>query len=485
MSTVIYLANQQLQVVIGNAKERKITIEKCYEATAPEGSIINGMIMDSELFIEFMKDFWSQNKLPKKDVILVIDSRRFVGKIIEMPELSVKKANAYIAREFSDSNRNENCLYSFLPLGKGEGKKRRVYAESVEPDFIKDYLDIFSEIGITIKSILSGESSLIGLTSMTIGKQFQTFLMVIADTNILTTVLWINGSFNYFNSTRCFHEKGSVEYAEDIARCVSQTRQFMQAQQIEQTLEQIVIAGIAWDELPLCQKTVAQMGIDTAVSIFDTKLLTVSINADIQKHLKPISGLIVKGNSINFLHRYKENKNAGDKKKKELGVNLLPVFLAAVCMILLFLSCFTVKTLKQTKLDEMNDYNTRPDVIMSVTEYDMLLLRNQYLSSQNKAISDMQNNIQTYPVGNSRVMEQIMLCAKDLASVSFSSFQAEQGTLHMTASSKSVEEINCFIKKLCEQDIFYEVDYSGYTLNEQNACWDIHVTCTLAESAGR
>ena len=46
MSTVIYLANQQIQVITGTPGNRKISVADCYTEDAPDGSIINGMIMD-------------------------------------------------------------------------------------------------------------------------------------------------------------------------------------------------------------------------------------------------------------------------------------------------------------------------------------------------------------------------------------------------------------------------------------------------------
>ena len=47
MSTVIYLANQQIQVITGTPGNRKISVADCYTEDAPDGCIINGMIMDA------------------------------------------------------------------------------------------------------------------------------------------------------------------------------------------------------------------------------------------------------------------------------------------------------------------------------------------------------------------------------------------------------------------------------------------------------
>ena len=85
MSTVIYLANQQIQVITGTPGNRKISVADCYTEDAPDGSIINGMIMDADAFVSFMQNFWTTHNLPTKDVILVINSTKFIGKNIEMP----------------------------------------------------------------------------------------------------------------------------------------------------------------------------------------------------------------------------------------------------------------------------------------------------------------------------------------------------------------------------------------------------------------
>ncbi len=485
MSTVVYLANQQIQVVIGKPGEHRISVEHSYEAEAPEGSIINGMIMDTDLFVDFMKGFWATYKLPTKDVVLVVNSSKFVGKIIEMPELNMKKTYDFIIREFADVNRSENCLYSCLPLGTGEGKTKRVYAESVDADFIKDYIDIFREIGISLKSILSGESSLIGLTAMTAGKVYRTFALIIADSSILTTILWINGSFYYFNSMRCFHERETEDYAGDVARSVSQIVQFMQAHQIEQKMESIVIAGIEQSNLPMYQRAVEQMGILTPVQIYEAMTLATSQEVDVQKCLRAASGLVVNGKYMNFLKQYAGAHKKKNEKEKKLGINVVPIIITAIVMAVLIGSAVTVMLLRKMKLDDLKEYNSNPQIVMSVAEYDMLIGRNNYLYAQYAAIADVEENIHTYPVCDSNIISKIEACAKGYATVTFDSFDAEEGTIQMTASSDSVDNINLFIKQLNEQDIFNNVDYTGYAFNDTTANWDIHVTCTLAESAGR
>lgn len=485
MSTVIYLANQQVEVVMGTPGEHRISVERSFSAEAPEGSIINGIVMDTELFVEFMKEFWTKNNLPQKDVILVVNSSKFTGKIIEMPELNMKKSYEFIAREFADVNRSENYLYSYLPLGTGNGKTKRIYSESIEPDFVRDYIEIFREIGITLKSILSGESSLIRLTDMTTGRAYKNFVHIIADSSILTTILWINGSFYYFNSMRCFHERETEDYAGDVARSASQIVQFMQAHQIEEKLESIVIAGIEQNNLPMYKKAVEQMGILTSVQLFEATTLVPSQQVDIQKCLRATSGLVNNGKYLNFQKQYANHSNKKKKNTKTFEINYTPIIMALLVMIVLIAGTGIISLCRRQVFTKIDAYNNSPEVISSVAAYDMLITRNNYLSAQRNKISDIDADIQTYPICNSEVMNLIEGCADGYAVVNVDSFDATEGTIQIMASSDSVDHINQFIRQLNEQDIFNNVDYTGYAYNDETQYWDIHVTCTLAEAAGR
>jgi hypothetical protein len=76
-------------------------------------------------------------------------------------------------------------------------------------------------------------------------------------------------------------------------------------------------------------------------------------------------------------------------------------------------------------------------------------------------------------------------CAGDYAEVSFESLNAETGIISITAQSGTVDDINKFIKAMSEQDIFNDIDYTGYEFVDETGLWNINISCTLAESAGR
>lgn len=485
MSTVIYLNNQRVQIVTGGMN-KVLQIKDCYLAEAPEGSIINGIIMDTESFVEFLKTTWAEKKLPNKDVTLVINSTKFIGKTIELPKLNHKKTVEFIRREYADMGREGDSVFGYIQLPVTEDKKNRVYAEAIEPDFIQDYISIFNSAGIKLNGIYSGESSLIHFTSKTAAVRSRTFDLIIADANTLTTILWINGTFYYYNTARCFNEPGTLEYADDIARSVSQVIQFLQAQQIEFKLEKVLLAGLDIEHINIYKRAIEDIGLQMPVQAFN---FTGGIGADnkYQNFVHGISGLMDAGKSENFLNSMqnlsakKENeKNSGGGKTAFLWIGLV-----LILMLIATTVSAVMASLKNRELQDLIDYNNSPERIADIAFYKVFTDRNNFLVSQFNGIDDLQQNIETYPLGNTDVLNVFEKCADGLAVVEHNSFDAAAGTISIQAKADNVENINKFIANLTREDIFNSVDYTGYQYNEAEDMWQINVTCTLADGAGR
>ena len=67
MATIVYLSNQMVQAV----EMRNNGSVSVYEELAPEGSIINGMVTDEEIFVDFLKRFLPQESSQGKTVPLL------------------------------------------------------------------------------------------------------------------------------------------------------------------------------------------------------------------------------------------------------------------------------------------------------------------------------------------------------------------------------------------------------------------------------
>lgn len=488
MSIVVYLGNKQVQIIEGACKGKSVSVKRYYTLDAPEGSIINGIIMDAESFTAFLEDTWKAFKLPTKDVKLVVGSSKFIGKKIAIPKLNEKKTLDFLAREYAGAGREEDLIYSYIPISKGENGMLNVYAEGIAPELIRDYIEIFSKIGVKLSAIHSDEGNLITFCKNTAAKDKQSFVFIIADAMTFTTILWIEGAFYYYNSTRCFHDPGTEEYAEDIARILNQLNQFMKANQVEVELESIEIAGVDPDDKVLYSRAIGELGLGAQVNIFNfTTGGGAVVDPKVQSYLHPVAGLYSNGKSQDLLPQASVIKkdDAEIAQRNEIIKMLIPSMVALVLALIVVISLAVVKHGKTKKLETLEAYNNDPIVMMDVAQYDNYATRNGYLSAQYRAISKVESDIETYPCGNTTVLDVFRNCAIGLAQVECGSFDAASGKVSIVAKSDNVENINKFIKNLTERDEFCGVDYTGYHYSDDTDMWDINVTCTLSEAAGR
>ena len=84
MSVSIYLNNLQVQIVNGTFG-KKGKFQNSIIADAPDGSIINGIVMDQDSFVQFLNRVWAEYNLSKKDVHLVVNSNKIPGRLPGTP----------------------------------------------------------------------------------------------------------------------------------------------------------------------------------------------------------------------------------------------------------------------------------------------------------------------------------------------------------------------------------------------------------------
>lgn len=484
MSTVIYLANQKIQIVEGTATKSGANLKNCISVQAPEGSIINGIIMDAEAFREFLITTFEENHLPKNDVILVVNSTKFIGRRLELPQMKPIQEYEYISRDYIESGRGgDNMLYGYIELEDKKSKLKKIYAEGIEEDFIREYLDIYDSAGIKIKSIYSGESCLINYSKRLCAVGADTFLMLVIDGTSLIEILFVNGVFYYYNSVRCFQEPGTFEYGQDIARFVSQIIQFMKSEQIESQLDKIVIAGASEQDVENYREAMTYSGIEPNLEVFDISAGN-NYYEDIHEFLPAISGLGSPSKKSDFyISIVQKNK----RRKYSPAVVKAVSIIATIFTVMLtgFIIVFVIKLIKQAELNKLTDYNHDPVVMMDVIEYDTYAERNEFLKKEFKAIDELKTNIETYPCGNTKIKNVIDGCAQGYARVTYNSFDSKSGVISITATAPLVDDINKFIKNLTEKSEFHKVDYTGYEYDDSSDMWLINVNCIIAEGAGR
>lgn len=487
MSVSVYFSNQIIQIAVGTrGKKGKLT--SVYTTLAPEGSIINGIVMDSDSLGAHIKGFWEQNKLPKKDVYLVVNSNKIAGKNLEVPNMNQKKTLAFIMREFSDMQREdaENTI-AFTPLGIDKKTKvRHLYSEMAPKDQLREFMEIFAGMGISLKGIISGEGSVIGYAQMTLAKKSKTFILQVVNGNLVSNVLFVDSMFRYYNSIRCFNEPGTMEYLDDLARSLNQLEQFMSAEKITSQIERIYVAGTTQDNLQMYNQVVHDHGVEANCELVSTGLgSNPTLEHESQTALFAVSGLFDQGRDSNFLTNFSAKKDSDKTMDPSTKKRIIVVVSTLILMLVALGVALTLRLVRESKYNEAKEYNKSPSVVMQTMAYDDATEKRDAMLAKYNSINTVVETIESYPVCTDEIIEIIEETARGYADIEILSFDAEQGKVTFSAKAENVNDIYKYIDKLLLEDIFMTVDHTGYSYDDSTSLYDIHVNCTLAESVGR
>ncbi|MCR5213425.1 MAG: hypothetical protein K6E10_03345 [Eubacterium sp.] len=485
MSVSVYFSNQIIQIAVGS-RGKIAKLDRVLTTYAPEGSIINGIVMNSESLGAHIKKFWEENNIPKKDVYLVVNSNKIAGKNVEVPVMDEKKTLKFVMREFSDMQREDDSL-AYIQMGTDKKTRiRKLYAELAPKEQLREFINIFNDMGINLKGIISGEGSIIGYAGRILTKSAKTFNLQIINGNIVSNVLFVDGTFRYYNSVRCFNDPGTPEYLDDLGRSLNQLSQFMRAEKITSPMEKVFIAGTVGEHVPTYSQVVKDYGVDAPVELVNTGLSSNQelLNAS-QVAIYAVSGLYDQGPRSNFLTNFnvkEDNENAMDPVTKRRIAAVVGTF---VLMLIAFGVSLTLRLVREARYNEAREYNKSALVVSQTKDYDMATARRDAALAKYNSINTVVDTIESYPVCTDEIIDILEETASGYADIEILSFDAEAGQVSFSAKARNVNDIYKYIDELLNQEIFMRVDHTGYTYDSSNDLYDIHVSCTLAESVGR
>ena len=74
MSVTVFLSNTNIQIVVGGGSAKAIKVKRLVSVSVPGGAVLNGVVMDENALVAAIKECWKLNKLPKNDVVLILNS---------------------------------------------------------------------------------------------------------------------------------------------------------------------------------------------------------------------------------------------------------------------------------------------------------------------------------------------------------------------------------------------------------------------------
>ncbi len=484
MSEIVFLSNTNIQIAVGSSSGNNVKVSKLYSAPLPEGAVLNGVVMDPDVVIEAVKDVWRINKIPKTEVTLIINSPQLRGNRIDAPLMPDKKTTEFVTRETADAEygRFQKPVTGWYLIGKNNKQKtQKVIYEIAEREFVNKYVEIFDKAGLKLKSIHNG----VHLATEFFAKAAtgKTVIYMILDGNSLVTIFFAEGQYYYDSTSRVFSQPGTPEFAREIYASISSIRQFISAQRLNETVRDVLFAGISQSSITKLANDILNIDSEIDISVANPPAGTVlSAGPDaFPYYVYPISGLRKIDEKLSILKAAKQTKESSSS----LGVLkkfIIPAVGIFVIVGIVFSILSGVRASKKAELKELRDYINNPEVIAQVAEYDAMYENMSDIGSIQGGTDLLHEYIATYPMPDSSINRRILdAAAVHDVDVEFNTYSAATGVFRITASSAIVDDINMFIADLMSMDVFYNVDYTGYTLSQDGEFWQINVVCTLSE----
>lgn len=483
MAIVVFLSNTNLQIAVGNPAGNGVKVSKLFSAPLPEGAVLNGVVMDQDLVTQALKTAWDLNKLPKSEITLIINSPQLRASRIDAPIISDKKTTEYIARETSESDygRFQKPITGWYVVSRNaKAKTRHIIYETAETEFVEKYVDIFDKAGLKLKSIHNGvQLATEFFTKQVAGKNV---IYMILDGNSLVTIFFAEGKYYYDSTSRVFSQPGTPEFAREIYASVSSIRQFISAQRLNISVNDVVFAGVSQTHIRTLVNDI--VNIDSQVDIsMATPPAGTSISGDQQSYpffVYPVSGIKKVDEKLPIMKASKQNDT---KKADSSGVIkvLIPFIVLFVIAVIVFGILLFVKQTLQDTLKDIKDFNSDPETLEQIAEYDAMYDNMAEIGTIQGGVDILQQDIASYPIADSSVNQAIMQAAQRRnVDIDFNTYSASTGVFSITAYSATVDDINLFIGDLLDMEILEDVDYTGYTLNSDGTMWQINVVCSLA-----
>ena len=253
MSYIVFLSTKGLQMVQGNVSKNNIHISSYKEFEFVEGTMLDGNILDDQPIKDVLLDLKKENV---DSVRLVVDSGQILVKCSVLPEVSHKQMLQFVKDEFIDvESQYTDLLYDYAVIkDKVEGKEGQlVLCAAMEKEFLKPYIDLFDEMGISLESIDIMTNSIIKLTESILKLTNLSYVLTVINGQDVIHYLFINGQYEI------------VSFITELSNSLTKLMQFTKGAYKDAQLEKIYFAGLETYEEDMLMSTISSnLSIETS-----------------------------------------------------------------------------------------------------------------------------------------------------------------------------------------------------------------------------
>lgn len=244
MKNIIYLSNTGVQLLCGEFDRNKISISHFQNYQLPEGTMLDGTIMEEEVIKDVLHAI---NSKGIDECKVVIDSGQTVHKKLVVPKIKANELQTIIREEIGDLDNNDQELiydYAILNDDLGDNPGMEIICCGMKKEMIELYLNVFEEADIKINSIDISINALDKVIGNIVELADRNFGIAVLNGNDIALYLFENGEYVFNNRSRLFSQRGSSAFMMEVSNILSQFKQFIKTTEYNQNLEKIYFCGL-------------------------------------------------------------------------------------------------------------------------------------------------------------------------------------------------------------------------------------------------
>jgi Tfp pilus assembly PilM family ATPase len=241
----VYISNTAIQVITSsNPKGGRLQVDGYYEEPVEDGSILNGIIMNSYSLQNTLSQMWKQYNLPTRSVHLVVNGNSITTRHMKIPQMASKDVPAFIRTECKDLENIQNLLvdYSVIVPRNADGSCS-IFAVLSPREFVQNYVELFREIKVELSVIDLQQNCLIKLMGHLKSLHDKTFAVLILDQNMLMQCLFSGNDFVMTRRSRILANREDAGFQREIGQNINSMIQFNKSEQTGADLTELFLCG--------------------------------------------------------------------------------------------------------------------------------------------------------------------------------------------------------------------------------------------------
>lgn len=468
MKTVLYMNNDKIRIISVKRKRERHFIRKQINRELEPGSIVNGVIINKESVLAELIPY--RKKL--RNAIVVINSSNIFVKKLDFPNLTKKQLHIVIKSEFYLTD--ESTVLYDKNIYNEKGVNTTVCC-SAPVELVGNYAQLFKEAKIKPKKIDIAQNAVIKLIKTKPGLKSKTFVLNVIEGNNLVSFLFDKGEYVLTNRSGILEDKDTEEYIHQLYTKLSSVIQFNRSEKSENEIEKSYYVGLSEGEIVRLQEYTEEQGSAAAIESFEAIVPSDFLKDDC---FYPYAGTHESKDDMNLLNVYNEWRKQSAQKNKKLKTSVLVYLLV---LFLVFGSFFHFKLsnyilgMENRRISEYiggEGINKRiQDVLQQIKmtrEADATLTEVQDVNKTSKKTKGI----------NGAKLQRVLLEAQKSVVIESIEYDSNRNEMTIIGFGQNEGSSSLFIANLKSTQLFQNVEYSGYALNNINE-YTFRVVCTF------